>query len=93
MSFSRAQQRIYGALVHKAWLLHCERHGIETGPGKNRDEYAAAHDAWYERQLRDGLGVETTAVLNHRRDFERASAHFERVAALEYAPPREIEQR
>ncbi len=83
MSFSHAQQRIYGALVHKAWLLHCEADGIETGPCKNREEYVAAHDSWYAEQLAGGLGAGATAILNNKRDFERAMAHFERVAALE----------
>jgi hypothetical protein len=80
MSFSRAQQRIYGALVHKAWLLHCEAARIETGHGKNREAYVEAHDAWYKAQLREGLGVEAAAILNNKRDFERAMAHFERLS-------------
>ena len=80
MSFSRFQQRIYRAAVHKAWLLHCRGANIETGARKDRGEYAAAHRAWYWRELREELGIDATAILDSKRDFIRCMAHFERLA-------------
>ena len=78
MSFSRAQQRLFGAIVHKAWLLHCEACRIDTGPRKDRAAYVAAHDAWHKSQL-IALGADGTTLLNNGRDFERVMARFEKL--------------
>lgn len=67
MSFSRAQQPEFRILVKAAWQQHVR----ETGAGKSQER------AWYEAELLEATGKDSTSKCNAGRDYEAACAHFE----------------
>lgn len=77
MSFSRAQQPEYRALVTAAWLAHCLREGLPKRFPKKGD---AEYEDWYQRELMVATGNETSAACNAGRDYDFAMAHFEGLA-------------
>lgn len=72
MSFSRAQQPEFRKLVAAAWQQHVR----ETGATKAQER------AWYEAELWEATGHDSTTDCNAGRDYDLACAHFEALAGV-----------
>lgn len=73
MSFSRAQQPAWQAMIKRAWAAHCLAEGINPVPPKwDRD--------WYEQELYYAVKTTSTSDCNAGRDYDLAMAHFESIA-------------
>lgn len=72
MSFSRAQQPEFQALVSAAWAAHCKCHGIAATPKRDR--------GWYEQELYLAVGVTSTTDCDAGHDYDWVMARFEGIA-------------
>lgn len=72
MSFSRAQQPEFRALVFAAWTAHCRHEGLALSVKPDRE--------WYEQELFIATRHTSTSDCNAGRDYDLAMARFEELA-------------
>lgn len=75
--FSPRQQGIFRPLVHRAWVLHCERAALDPFNKIDRD-------SWYRGELLRVIGVGSTKDCDQVKDFDTVLAHFAVMAEDEY---------
>lgn len=80
--FSPGQQGHFRPLVEAAWQEMCRTEGLDPdnrcGPQKKCG--ACAFCEWYKAELMDCAGVETSNLLDVKRDFENVMYHFASIA-------------
>ena len=71
--FTPGQQSKYRPLVTEAWRNHRDANGIDP-----KDK--VARENWYQRELKNCIGLTTTTQADPGFDFDIAIAHFEGLA-------------
>lgn len=77
--FNRRQQALYRPMVKRAWLEHCQKHGIFPNAKGQQDQ-------WYRNELMECIGENTTSRCNKSQDFDIVMRHFSVIAKNEQWP-------